>query len=208
MASDHPSATPVAPPTTFPSAPPERMSLGGTLAVVRVDPALAPASVAAINASLDHLRPWMAWAQEPATEAGIAAFHAAGAELWDRRQDFAMVIVDDADGSVVGGTGLHARLGREGLEIGYWVRVDRIGEGIATRSTAALTAAAFAIDGIERVRITCADDNVRSARVPEKLGYRFFEVSTPTEGPTAGRPTQRWEVERADWMAGPHHRQP
>ena len=208
MASDHPSATAAHPVVTFPASPPARIPIGGTLAVVRSDPDLVPAAVVAINDSLEHLSPWMAWATEPATEAGLATFYAAGAELWHRRQDFGMVIVDEADGSVVGGTGLHARLGPTGLEIGYWVRVDRIGEGIATRATAALTSAAFGIEGIERVRVQCAVDNVRSERVPEKLGYTKVSVGIPDDGPCAGRPTQVWEVERADWMNGPHAHQP
>ena len=208
MASDHPSAAAAEATVTFPAAPPERIPIGGTLAVVRPHPDLAPAAAAAINESLDHLAPWMAWASEPATDAGIATFYAVAGELWDRRQDFGMVIVDEADGSVVGGTGLHARLGRSGLEIGYWVHVDRIGEGIATRVAQALTSAAFDIEGIERVRIQCAVDNVRSARVPEKLGYAKVHVGVPDDGPCAGRPTQVWEVERADWMAGPDPDQP
>ena len=42
------------------------------------------AAATAINESLDHLTPWMAWASEPATEAGLAVIFAAGEELWDR----------------------------------------------------------------------------------------------------------------------------
>jgi RimJ/RimL family protein N-acetyltransferase len=206
MASEHPSATVSAPVVTFPSAPPERIPLEGTLAIVRVDPARAAAATTVINESLEHLAPWMAWASEPATEAGMATFMAAGAELWDRCQDFGMSIVDEADGSIVGGTGLHARLGSTGLEIGYWVREDAIGRGIATQVARALTDAAFDIEGIERVRIQCAVDNVRSARVPEKLGYEQVHVGVPDDGPCAGRPTQVWEVERDAWMTGPHHR--
>jgi len=202
MASEHPSVTAADPPATFAAAPPDRIPIGGELALVRWDADLAPGAVAAINASLDHLRPWMAWAQEPATDAGMAVFFAAGAELWDRCQDFGMAIVDEADGSVVGGTGLHPRLGPTGLEIGYWVRADRVNTGIASRAAAALTSAAFDIDGIERVRIQCADDNVRSARVPEKLGYVLLDVLVPDDGPCAGRPTQHWEITRAAWVAG------
>jgi RimJ/RimL family protein N-acetyltransferase len=52
---------------------------------------------------------------------------------------------------------------------------------------------------VERVRISCAEDNVRSARVPEKLGYRFLRLEVPEGGPCAGRSTQIWEVERAAW---------
>ncbi len=190
------------PPPTFPATPPERIDLPGGAALVRARAERAARSVAAINASLDHLHPWMAWAAEPATEAGMAAFFAAAEELWDRRQDFLFTIVDAADEHVLGGCGLHARLGSTGLEIGYWVHVDHIGRGLATEAARALTEAAFAIDGIERVRIRCEDTNERSARVPAKLGYVCHGVGIPDDGPCAGRPTQTWIAERDTWIAG------
>jgi RimJ/RimL family protein N-acetyltransferase len=188
------------PAPTFPSAPPERIDLGVGVALVRCRAERAAAAVAAINASLEHLQPWMAWAAEPATEAGLASFFAAAEALWDQRRDFGYSIVDPADAVVLGGAGLHGRLDQRGLEIGYWVHVDHIGRGLATAVSRALTDTAFAIHGIERVRITCEDTNVRSARVPEKLEYAFQGVSVPDGGPCAGRPTQAWVVERAAWM--------
>jgi RimJ/RimL family protein N-acetyltransferase len=191
----------------FPAAPPARIDLPGDRALVRVSGDRAAQAAEAINESLEHLAPWMGWASVPATEAGIATFLAAGEALWDERRDFGYSIVEgDADDRVVGGCGLHGRLGPHGLEIGYWVHVGRIGRGIATDAARALTDAAFAIDGIRRVRITCAEDNVRSARVPEKLGYRFLGVEVPSAGEHAGRPTQIWEVERANWsLPSPSH---
>jgi RimJ/RimL family protein N-acetyltransferase len=189
--------------TVFPLAPPERIELDGGLALVRVAPAWAPAAAVAINESLDHLRPWMAWAQEPATESGIAEVFAEGDRGWEGRTDFPYCIVDEASGRVIGGCGLHGRLGPTGLEIGYWVHVDRIGTGVATAAARALTTAAFAIPAIERVRIQCALDNRRSARVPEKLGYRLVASGELGEGPCADRPTQQWLVERADWAGAP-----
>ena len=41
---------------------------------------------------------------------------------------------------------------------------------------------------------------MRSARVPEKLGYARLGVRVPDDGPCAGRPTQEWEVTREHWM--------
>jgi RimJ/RimL family protein N-acetyltransferase len=184
----------------FPSAPPERIDLGVGVALVRARAHRAPAIVDAINTSLEHLRPWMAWAAEPATEAGMAAFCAATEQLWDERRDFSYTIVDPADTVVLGGCGLHGRAGRDSLEIGYWVHVDHGGRGIATALTRALTDAAFAIHGIDVVRITCEDTNARSARVPEKLGYGLVGVSVPEGGPCAGRSSQEWVVSRARWM--------
>lgn len=185
----------------FPNAPPERIELSGGRALVRSSADRAAALAASVNESLEHLRPWMAWAQEPATEAGLAAFLAAGEQLWDARRDFGYSIVEGPEERVVGGCGLHGRLDEHGLEIGYWVHVDRAGQGIATEVTRALTDAAFEIPGIERVRITCEDTNVRSARVPGKLGYALLGVEVPEDGVCAGRSTQVWLVERQDWMA-------
>jgi RimJ/RimL family protein N-acetyltransferase len=183
----------------FPAAPPERIELPGGLALVRTRRERAASAVVAINESLEHLRPWMAWAAEPATEEGLYTFFAAAEEQWDQRRDFGFSIVD-AEDSVVGGCGLHARIGPDGLEIGYWVHVDRAGKGVATAAARALTEAAFGIDGIQRVRIQCEDVNVRSARVPEKLGYTFDGVRVPEDGPCSGRPTQVWWMQRSDWI--------
>lgn len=186
----------------FAQAPVEWIDLPGGLALVRCDPRRAAAAVVAINESLDHLRPWLPWATEPATEATIGAYLASAVDSWDRRTDFGYSIIDPATDVVVGGGGLHGRLGPSGLEIGYWVHVDHIGRGLATAASRALTDAAFAIDGIERVRIQCEDTNSRSARVPEKLGYTLEGVTLPVDGPCEGRPTQTWIVLRGAWVSG------
>src|SRR3546814_19188913 len=80
----------------YPDAPPERVELADCMALVRVRPERARAAVAAIHESLEHLRPWLAWAQEPATEASIGTFFAAADELWDQRPNFGYSIVDPA----------------------------------------------------------------------------------------------------------------
>ena len=183
---------------TFPQAPPERIELPHGLALVRCDPARAAAAVVAINDSLEHLQPWMAWAAEPATEASIGAFFAASVELWERRKGFEYSIIEPSTDAVVGGSGLLGRIGPRGLEIGYWVHAGWIGRGVATAASRALIDAAFALPGIARIRIQCETANVRSARVPEKLGFRFDGVA-PGEGPCDGRPTQVWWLDRADW---------
>jgi RimJ/RimL family protein N-acetyltransferase len=185
----------------FPVAPPERIELSQGRAIVRGSADRAAAMAVSINESLEHLSPWMAWAAEPATEAGLAVVFATGEELWNRRRDFGFSVVEGPEERVVGGCGLHGRLDEHALEIGYWIHVDRAGRGLATEVSRALTDAAFAIPGVERVRITCDGSNVRSARVPEKLGYAFLGVSVPDHGAHAGRATQTWMVERDAWIA-------
>lgn len=48
--------------------------------------------------------------------------------------------------SVIGGCDLHRRLGAGGIEIGYRIHVDAIGNGYATELAGALTRVAFAVD--------------------------------------------------------------
>ena len=71
----------------------------------------------------------------------------------------------------MGSAGLHNRVGEGGLEIGYWVRSGWTGRGIAADATAALTHAALALPGIDRVEICHDAANVASERIPAKLGY-------------------------------------
>jgi RimJ/RimL family protein N-acetyltransferase len=54
---------------------------------------------------------------------------------------------------VVGGTGLHKRVGDAALEIGYWLRADQLRRGLATEAASALTRAAFDICLVERMEI-------------------------------------------------------
>ncbi len=48
-------------------------------------------------------------------------------------------IFDSNETVVLGGSGLHTRIGPGALEIGYWVQADHIGKGYATEVCAALT---------------------------------------------------------------------
>ena len=68
---------------------------------------------------------------------------------------------------VVGGSGLHRRIGPDGLEIGSWVRRDFVRRGIASSAAAWLTDLAFARPDIDRVEIHRDRANVASdARRP------------------------------------------
>ena len=136
------------------------------------EPADAPLLKAAIDASIEHLLPWMPWAAAEPTDidtkiALIRRFRG----QFDLGQDFTYGIFDREETQALGGTGLHTRLGSDAREIGYWVRADGINRGVATEAAAALTRVAFEVDKLDRVEIHCDADNVRSAAVPRKLGF-------------------------------------
>ncbi len=126
----------------------------------------------AIDASLDHLRPWMPWAEsEPTTLEQKRRLLSRFAEDFARGDDAVYGIFEPDERRVVGGTGLHPRLEGNAREIGYWIRADATGRGLGSESAAALTRVAFEVDGVERMEIHCDPANVRSAAIPRRLGY-------------------------------------
>ena len=79
-------------------------------------------------------------------------------------------ILDRASRELLGGIG--ARVGEEGIvELGYWVKADARGRGVASRAVALLARFAFDQLGAARVQLLTEPDNVASQRVAEKAGF-------------------------------------
>ncbi len=125
-----------------------------------------------ITASLEHLLPWMAWAEHEPTslEAKIALLRKARAD-YDLGQDGMMGIWDKTETTFIGSTGLHDRVKGNAIEIGYWIDARQTGKGYMTEAVAALSKVSFEIEQWDRVEIHCNPANIASARIPEKLGY-------------------------------------
>jgi RimJ/RimL family protein N-acetyltransferase len=129
-----------------------------------------------IATSHDHLRPWMPWAQAPPTEESVLAFLIPAVEDFGAEHPAGYAITLAESGRFAGGCGLMPRIGPGALEIGYWLDVRVVGRGLATEAVALLTNTALTIDGADRVEIHCDQANVRSAAVPERLGYRLDRI--------------------------------
>jgi len=163
--------------------PPDQIAVGD-LMLVRMTPPDAPELVTAVNASLSHLRPWMPWAQEPATSESIGDFLGNVGPQWDGYQEFQYLIRRTPTEPIIGCCGLHARIGVGALEIGYWVHVDHMARGVATAAAGGLTDAALQLRAVGRVEIRCDAANARSAAIPPKLGYRLDRIeSRPPTAP-------------------------
>jgi len=169
-------------------------------------PADAPLLADAVTASLDHLRPWLPWAQaEPEElETRVQRLREFRAKF-DTDQDYVYAIFSPDEREVVGGTGLHTRVGQGALEIGYWISVRHAGRGYATEAAAALTRAGFEIHGVERMEIRCDPRNERSASVPRKLGYTHDATLRARLRGVDGAPrdTMMWSLLRDEYPASP-----
>lgn len=158
------------------------------------------AMAVAVAESIEELRPWMPWAAaEPLSFEDRARLIEESARQWERSEVFAYGM--HADGVMVGSTGLHRRVGAGGLEIGYWVRTGWTGRGIATATTRALTTAALALPGIERVEVHHDRANAASRRIPEKLGFTLVdELVDAPKAPGEEGVELRWRMTRSAWV--------
>jgi RimJ/RimL family protein N-acetyltransferase len=170
------------------------------------NPADAPLLKAAVDANLEHLRPWMPWAwadPEPLEDkvALLRRFRSA----FDRAEDYTFGVFSPQGDRVLGGTGLHDRVGPDGLEIGYWIDAAHGGRGLATEAAAALTRVVFEHTSRDRIEIRCNPANAASAAVPRKLGFRLEATLDRRlrERDGALHPVQVWSLFRADYPGSP-----
>lgn len=153
----------------------------------------------AVTMSLEHLRPWMPWAAQAPTEQSVREVAERSIQQWDADEQYALGMYDVGSDELVGAAGLHRRVGPDGIEIGYWVRVDCTGRGYATAAAAALTRTGMTLDGIERVEIHCDQANLASAAVPRALGYRLNRVEPHTiSSPGDSGQDMVWVLRRAE----------
>ena len=127
---------------------------------------------AAVDENIEYLKPWLFWAyQEPTSLKQRIDWLRRARGRFDMDNDYGYGIFDSSEQRVLGGTGLHTRLGETAREIGYWIHKDYANQGLATEAAASLTRVAFEVDGVHRVEIHCDPNNHASAAVPRKLGF-------------------------------------
>ena len=135
-------------------------------------PSDAPLVKSAIDNSLDHLLPWMPWAKhEPETVEAKAERLRKFRGEFDLDIDYTFGIFSKDESLLIGSTGLHKRLDRNAREIGYWIHANNLRKGYALEAASALVKTGFEIEGLDRIEIHCASNNLRSQAIPKKLGF-------------------------------------
>lgn len=168
------------------------------------EPSDALAYVALVRANHPHLARFMPWSDPEISVddalATIRRFRAA----FDRDEDHVYGVFD-LEGRPIGGTGLHARVGPNATEIGYWIDAAHEGRGFVSELVAALTRLAFRVHGLDRVEIRCEPDNTRSAAVPRRLGFHHETTLARRLTPSFGamRDAEVWTMFAERFAASP-----
>ncbi len=136
-----------------------------------------PAFTAAINASLDTLRPWMVWAYPDYQPEEAASWITFTLQQRIKGEAEECAIVDASD-RLLDGAGIRfAREPDQLAALGYWVRSDMQRQGVASRAVALLLERGFARREIKVIEILAAKENHASRAVAERCGAHLVAMN-------------------------------
>jgi len=116
---------------------------------------------------------WLDQVPQPYSEADGRTYVAMTRRGWKEGSHSIFAITDAVTGEVMGSIGIHWLDPDHGLaEIGYWVRREARGRGVATRATKLAARWALTECGTKRLQLRADSRNVASQRVAESAGFR------------------------------------
>ncbi len=136
------------------------------------EPRDAPAMKDCVDSSLPELQSRLPWAlDDPQTVDEKVELLRGMRSKFDSDADYIMGVFTPDDSRQLGGTGLHPRIETGAFEIGYFVRSDSAGQGVAKESTGVLVDVGLRRCGASRIEINVEPDNERSLAIPRSLGF-------------------------------------
>lgn len=131
----------------------------------------------AVHVSVSELMPWMDWCSPDYSIEDTMDRLKTLPRIWDDGEAYDFAILDEEGGQVLGLCGINQIIQRHQFaNLGYWVRSDRTGEGIATQAVQLLAKFGFQTLGLQRIEIVVGEENWASRRVAEKAGAHFEGV--------------------------------
>jgi ribosomal-protein-serine acetyltransferase len=160
----------------------------------------------AIEESRAHLSPWLPWVHTVRSLDDERTVIGRLRARWKLRQGLTVGIFDRITGRYLGGSGLHRiNWDLRIFEIGYFIRAPEEGKGYITETVQVLTRFAFDDLAASRVEIYVAPRNVRSVRVPERLGFVLEGTLRRCREAVDGQPEDRhvFALIREDYLRLP-----
>ena len=133
----------------------------------------------AVGQSLPELSSWLPWAQGLYGLPEARIFIRGSNRSWRRGKAFDFSVrLKGETAQIVGGVGIwHTSRIQKSGEIGYWIKSDFTGMGLATEAARALLPLGFEQMGLHRILMRIAVGNQPSRRVAEKLGFSYEGVA-------------------------------
>ena len=128
----------------------------------------------AIRETITMLRPWMPWADHVPTLAEAEETCRKAEESFRDGSDYRLHLFLKEPLVFVGGSGLHRMdWSVPKAEIGYWIRTSCSSKGYIIEAVREITRYALDELQVNRVEIRMSSRNLKSRRVPERLGFNF-----------------------------------
>jgi len=146
---------------------------GDRIVLRRHDVALASKMFTYVDRDRERLQRFLPWVEIVKSIADEEAYIQKTLADWEAGilYDYGMFLNDNDE--YLGNVGVHSiSVKNRHCEIGYWILGAFEGEGYISEAVSALERAMFGA-GFHRIAICCDPVNVRSARVPVRLGYRY-----------------------------------
>jgi RimJ/RimL family protein N-acetyltransferase len=136
-----------------------------------------PMVFAAVTESLPELRRFLAslpWVGARQSIESSEIYCRTSQANFVARRDFPFLLLERATGELVGASGLHrADWATPKVEVGYWCRTSRLGNGFVSEAVLALTQFAFSELGMARVELITDESNERSRRLAERCNFQL-----------------------------------
>lgn len=127
----------------------------------------------AIRSSLTELGVWLPFAHPDYSMPETKKWIKSNPVEWKAGRAYNFAICDVKTGEMIGGCGIND-ISKIDLRanLGYWVRSDKTGQGIAPAAARLLAKWGFEELGLKRIEILVAIENTRSLRAAEKAGAK------------------------------------
>lgn len=134
----------------------------------------------AVCENLEELKLWMPWVTDDYSIETARDFVKTNLIEFAANNTFAAAV--SLNEKIVGTIGLHhLDSTNKSVQIGYWLGKNAQGKGLATKCSRVLIDYAFRDMNLNRIQINCNVDNVKSRRIPERLGFKLEGIHRQVE---------------------------
>lgn len=132
----------------------------------------APALCATVCDAQPHLHRWLPGFAQPWSLGDTLAFVRQAQTRWALREAFHLGVWQQDAGRLLGDLRLRPiDWSIPAFDLAYWLHPTAEGQGYLSEAARLVTQLAFDTLGAQRLVIVCDRQNIRSQRVPERLGY-------------------------------------